>query len=177
VFLFTVVLVRGLAETHRIKGMKRKQWLALLGAVAIVILGLRFAFMLHSQRNVLEKSEQFTLYSLYPYPGNRDPGRSLRNFRIIGSTEIKDASLKAQLVSALYRGIAKNDGSEAGCHNPRHGIRAVKGSRIVEVTICFECHNVYFWENGKPNHQLISTSPEKLFNKVLIDAGVPLSKE
>jgi hypothetical protein len=80
------------------------------------------------------------------------------------------------VISALYRGIEEHNGGVSGCFNPRHGIRAVKGGRTVDVVICFECGYIHFWESGKRSTVLVTGTPQKAFDRVLESGTVPLGE-
>lgn len=132
--------------------------------------------MLESQQSVLLTSEQFTLYSLKPVSDGRSGDGWFYGNRVLGQMEINNAAERQKLVAALYRGIAENTGFEAACHNPRHAIRAVKGRRIVEMTICFECFNVMVFESGRRHMERTSTTPEPIFNRTLRAAKIPIDR-
>lgn len=134
--------------------------------------------MRESQQSVLLTSERFTLYSLWPIPlPNLQTGNGrFHGHMILGQTEVTDAPLKRRLVESLYRSIAENTGFEAACHNPRHAIRAVKGRRIIEMAICFECFNIMVFENGRHRMERTTTSPEPIFNSALRAAKIPIDK-
>ena len=131
---------------------------------------------LESQRSVLETSEQFTLYSLSPNPGGDGPGERFHRFPVLGKTVISDGQVKRKLIDALYKSIPEASGA-ASCHMPRHGIRAVKGSRTLDLTICFACENIYFYDYGRMSYSEMSASAKPVFNAVLVENHVPLSKD
>jgi hypothetical protein len=131
----------------------------------------------------LKTSQQFTLYSLEPKTeviGKIAPGEeTFHRNKVLGKILITDPEVKAELVNALYRGIAESDGSASACFNPRHGIRAVKGWRTIDLEICFECSQVHFWENDKGiNSATIAhtNNPQKVFDQVLKSGKIPLGK-
>lgn len=134
--------------------------------------------MLETQKSVLATSERFTLYSLKPISvmSRKHGAGAFHGYPILGQMEIRDVSKLQELVAALYGGIAENTGFEAACHNPRHAIRAVKGRRIVEMTICFECMNIMVFENGRRHKERTTDSPELLFNRVLRSANIAIDK-
>ena len=161
--------------------MKRSKWRAWCCVAAILVvttIALR-SFTRESHETVLRQSDEFIFYSLSgKFPS--DSPNSFHRFKILGQLTIKNSRQKSALINALYKAMA--DGSPlgaAGCHSARHGFRGIKGGRIVDVTICFECYNVYFYDRGerKVGGKDISRSPEKLFNQVLRSAGVSLDKE
>ncbi|BCM88646.1 hypothetical protein IAD21_00487 [Abditibacteriota bacterium] len=148
-----------------------------IGAALIAVFAVgRYVLYLRSERYVLDHSDQFILYSLTWHSSPDVP--TLGTFQrcgILGQTQITDPELRTNLVNALY-GSIRYSGGEASCFNPRHGIHATYGGRTVDAVICFECEQVYFYENGQSNHQLISSEPQGLFNDALTAAHLPLSK-
>lgn len=95
---------------------------------------------------ILNKADTFELYSLDPERSRNKKdagGADFRGWTILGKTAVKDAETRKRLVTALYDGIAKSDGSGARCFDPRHGIRASAEGKSVDLVICFECSWVY----------------------------------
>lgn len=146
--------------------MKRWTPFAAFGVLAVSYMAL--SPLLQSQRGVLEQSDEFTLLSLEPSPFKPSPPGAVKFHKhiILGQVKITDPKLKARLTEALFRGIADDKMGGASCFNPRHGIRAVKGSRVVEASICFECGHVYFFD-WRDSHATISRSPVALFDATL----------
>jgi hypothetical protein len=71
----------------------------------------------------------------------------------------------------------RNDGRVAACFNPRHGIRASREGKTIDLVICFECLQVYVYaEEGRQGSFLTTSSPQPVFDQVLREAGVPLAK-
>ena len=113
-----------------------------------------------------EQAEEFELYSLHP-------GQSLDNN--LGKVSVSDASVRRELLSALYRGIATSKGGLA-CAQTRHGIRAESRGVTAELFFSFECRIFGVrLSTGKVFSGSISESPEGVFNHVLSSAHVPLS--
>lgn len=125
-------------------------------------------------RKVFEQSDRFILYSI---KSMRAPNQTntFHGYPIIGQSEIKDTKIKADLVAHFYDGMA-GDIMAAGCFNPHHAIRAMKGQKTVDLVICFSCSGVeihYGQQEGRTN---VAREPERFYDAVLADAGVPRSK-
>ena len=73
--------------------------------------------------------------------------------------------------------VIVSKGLVAGCFKPRHGIRAVVDGKKVELVICYECLSMSVYVDGKRSSALTVKGPEKVFNKFLTDAKVPLPKQ
>jgi hypothetical protein len=154
-------------------------------------------------RAILDGSEKFVLVSLDPTPpgmesnmdlltnvlsseknkpptANVEPKQDTRerfhNYPVLGRTEIKDLMRKRELLKALYGGVKKIRGGISDCFEPRHGIIANRGTNSVELVICFECEQIAEYADGNNAWSLMSKEPRELFNRTLVEAGVPLAK-
>lgn len=145
-------------------------------------------------RRILEQSENLTLLSVSPSPGDYDdpanaPSRpKFHEHGILGQTRVA-GSVKAELLASFYDGFIapysppRADGLKNlkqigfGCFNPRHGIRATSGGKTIDLLICFECRHFEVYENGKLVRQrsLATDAPLPVFNRILTKAHVPLS--
>lgn len=157
-----------------------------LFAAAIVLIGITVFVLnplLRSTKSALLTSDSFILYSLEPQSaiGNsqtlmHSTGKFHGN-TVLGKIQIADPQVKAKLVNSLYNGIENNQGFAAACFNPRHGIRAMKGWRTIDVVICFECGHIDFHQYGRSSGLVnIDPTPQQIFDSVLKRAGVPLGK-
>jgi hypothetical protein len=103
---------------------------------------------------------------------------NFHGFPVLGKVEVTDAEKRQELIRAVKAGIYTYSIS-AGCFNPRHGVRFVRGEQWVDYVICFECNNVYEYsssdDKGKEMHPRMSL--KDILNKHLTDAGVPLASE
>ncbi|MCH8825025.1 MAG: hypothetical protein IH984_16130 [Planctomycetes bacterium] len=123
-------------------------------------------------------ADQFILYSIDGRDSRFAPPADIEAFRgiaVLGKTAIDDPKKRAELMSALYGGIDKNDDTIADCFIPRHGIHIVQGEQIIDYLICFECLQVKIYRGDKRSSELTSESPRKVFNQYLKDAGLPLA--
>lgn len=121
-------------------------------------------------KNILEKADEFTFYSLNPEPIFQYQGsNAFMGHIILGQIKIEPGPKRNALVEALDKAIA-NGGQAYQCFNPRHGIHARKGSETLDCLICFECKQADIGTNW----YTISGDPKALFNQTLQDAGVPL---
>lgn len=119
-------------------------------------------------------ADRFELYSLKPGPLRKDADGTFHGYQVLGKTSVEDAATRLRLIDALKKGIAENDGRVAGCFNPRHRIRAVHGSKTVDVVVCFECFSAKIFVDGDHRSGFLTTaSPQPDFDRVLHDATVP----
>jgi hypothetical protein len=90
---------------------------------------------------------------------------------VIG-TEIKNKKIKNALVAHFYEGIA-GEAHPAGCFEPHHAIRAIRGKKIVDIVICFGCSGVLIYYGKLRSETYTTHIPQRFFNAVLDEAGVP----
>lgn len=133
-------------------------------------------------RSVLDTGQTFILLSLDPTdPLMRSksappPKETFHGYAVLGKTEIREEKQRADLLRALYKGIADSDGSVMACFKPRHGISVTFGDETVDLVICYECR--WIETHAKAGRSILTTrSPEKTFNRALETAGLPVAKE
>ena|SRR5260370_6484365 len=130
-------------------------------------------------KTILEKAEQFELFSLDPsVEGMKDKG-GFHGWKVLGKTVVKEAEVRKKILADLDKGISDSDGNGAKCFDPRHGIRAKRDGKIVDLVICFECGWIYVFRDDKAERQGVAVTtgkPQAGFDKVLKDAEVPLPK-
>jgi hypothetical protein len=170
-----------------------KKW-KLLG-VATLLGGLAWTVHTFSgsplpSRNYFEASDQFILYSINPIPKllsddaaenkqrQKQWGSSeiFQEYRVIGKTEITDSEVKARLLDALYGGLDGENPYRMMCFSPRHGIRAIRGSKTVDLLICFKCARIDVTSPLRTGSISINETAQWVFDRVLTAAKVPLAQ-
>jgi len=135
-------------------------------------------------RAVFQNSDRFVLLSLDPELGGMPTKLSEQNefhgFRILGQTTLTDPEIRDEIRRAYYDGIAA-DGFAAACFSPRHGIRAEKEGRQLDLVICFQCSTVRIFTGGPGDGEngyrvIIGERPRATFDRILTEHGVPLDK-
>jgi hypothetical protein len=129
-------------------------------------------------QSILEKADKFELISLDPEYQKEKPADGFHGWKVLGRTTVKEADVRKTLLAAFEKGVEENKGEVARCFDPRHGIRATRGDKTVDLVICFECYQVKaFAGEGDLKGFLVTGSPQPAFDKVLTDAKVPLPKQ
>jgi len=124
---------------------------------------------------VLEKADEFEVLSLDPMKLKEKPKDDFHGYKVLGKTTVKKDDKKA-ILDALHAGLKASDGSVADCFNPRHGLRATHDGKTVDLVICFECLAMQTFVGDKSAGTMPTTAaPQKVFDKVLTDAKVPLA--
>ncbi|MDQ2687793.1 MAG: hypothetical protein M3Y28_08005 [Armatimonadota bacterium] len=125
-------------------------------------------------RDILENSQQFTLYSLDAsnVPQEKE---TFRGWGVLGKTEVSDPKVRRLLIRSLYDSIARG-GWQASCFVPHHAIHAVRAGESVDVIICFHCGQVAVVSGGQDATATITHDPPPAFDQVLTQAGIPLGR-
>jgi hypothetical protein len=128
---------------------------------------------------VLCNAYQFELLSIYPDPRSEVSGGqgTFHGYPVLGRTAVTQSSMRKAILQAVEKGLAEHDDSRSRCvFEPRHAIHAADGKSIVDVLICFTCHDVLvIGPNGERQGLLITGSPRPLLDKILSEAGIPLA--
>ena len=99
------------------------------------------------------------------------------DYPILGMMELTGAD-RATSVNGVYKSITDSNGIVAACFNPRHGLRAQKGTTTVDVIICFECYSLVVNENGERAASIpIMDSAPPVLTKLLNNAGIEVAKK
>jgi hypothetical protein len=136
-------------------------------------------------QDALQSADEVILYSLDPEeiphvrPGETPfpPGylaKLFNRWRILGQAQIEDPSERRRLVDSLCQGVADHPSTIELCFCPRNGLRFLrKRSQILDVTICFQCHQIQL--NGNSPFYPISSSPLAVFDSAVQKAYLPVS--
>jgi hypothetical protein len=125
---------------------------------------------------LLDEADAIELISLDPRERPAKSEESFHGWKVLGRTDLRDAASRRAIVTSLERGIGQAD-KVAGCFEPRHGLRATKGDRSVDLAICFSCGWIEVHSGGTTSAVRTSTSPKSAFNKILRDAGAALAQD
>ena len=127
-------------------------------------------------RRILEQADEIEVISVDVggIHSERESAESFWKIPTLGKVRVTDEKVKTNLVNALFDGIATSDG-ESACFIPHHGLRAKRGTEVVELLICFQCRNFVGSAPSGEFEGAISKLPHETFNTVLTSASVPLS--
>lgn len=134
-------------------------------------------WMAKTTRDFLRSGEQFMLISIQPVHLQKLNPDPFHDFKVLGQVTITDAGERDALIEGVFSNFAP-PGHDAGCHYPRHALRAVKGNRTMELTICFSCNNVHFRENGRRFwHQALRPTAKDFYNQTLRKHNLSVATE
>ena len=105
---------------------------------------------------LLDEAESVELLSLDPRDRTTTPGSFFHGWKVLGRTTIRDRDGRKAIAGAIQRGIREADDA-AGCFEPRHGLRATKGGKAVDLVICFSCRWIEVHDGGET--AFVRTSP------------------
>lgn len=119
---------------------------------------------------LLTKNE-FELISLAPNEEKDKDG--FHNYKVLVKMLVKTDEDRKTIVEALVKGM-EGKIVAARCFIPRHGIRATKDGKTVDLVICFECSQMHLYQgDAKAVHLLIGPGPQAVLNKMLKEIQIP----
>ncbi|MEY2483295.1 MAG: hypothetical protein QOK24_1823 [Verrucomicrobiota bacterium] len=132
--------------------------------------------LLRKEPSGLTESEAET--AMPPDEFDREPYKAPA---VLGYAEITDRAEQHALITALARSALHTEGG-ALCHIPRHGLHIEIGTSKIDLSICFECQNVYVVSENKTgplaglDFFAITDAPASVFNATLTRHGVPVAR-
>jgi hypothetical protein len=123
----------------------------------------------------LRAPEKVILFSLEPWeqPTEKDP--ALHRFKVLGSTEL-DAKQTVVAIQEFETAVGGWDGAMAMCFDPRQAIQVTSQKRVYDLLICYECQQLYIYENNSSVAQLGVAGSPKILKELLTKSGIPLSQ-
>ena len=125
---------------------------------------------------LLDEAESIELLSIDPGERTSDPGSGFHGWKVLGRTTPSDDGGRKAIVAAIKRGIREADDA-AGCFEPRHGLRATKGDKAIDLVICFSCRWIEVHEGGMTASVRTSSAAKPAINRALREAAVALAQD
>jgi hypothetical protein len=123
---------------------------------------------LHSAHNAV-------FYSLEPWSPHPNPKPALYGFSILGEKRIDGPSFVA-VVKEFEAAVERSDDRMAACFDPRHAIRVTSGKHRYEFLLCYACHQMAVYRDGKRVAMLGAAGSSKPLNALLAQLNLPLSQ-
>jgi hypothetical protein len=175
------------ASYHRIILLPRMKarsisLLVLAAVVALAFIGPLITAKLHNvippdAAQALQTATKGTLYSLKisAAPGPISE-KAFHNCDVLGQTELNEKQL-ATATEAFQSAVASWNptGGIAACFNPRHGLRVTANGHTYDFVLCYECKQLYIYEDDKNMASLQVGGTPDVLNGLLSAANVPLS--
>lgn len=125
-------------------------------------------------QRVLHSGGRAVLYSLEPWSDPEEKVARLDGYKILGKSALSPAQ-QAVAVAAFDEAIAGFDGSLAACFDPRHAIRIPADGHTYDFLLCYSCHQLVVYRDGKSVGTVGVTGPSKKLDELLTSLHVPLS--
>ena len=124
---------------------------------------------------LLDGADSIELISLDPGERTGGAASGFHGWKVLGRATLRDGAGRT-VVEAIHRGV-REAGDAAGCFEPRHGLRATRGKRAVDLVICFSCRWIEVHDGGATAFVRTSTAARPAINGALRDAAVALAKD
>lgn len=128
-------------------------------------------------RTILAKPDKLVLYSLAAEE-TAEKVSAFHGWKQLGKTEVTAEETRKKLLTGLKKSL-DDDAKMAKCFEPRHGIRATRDGKTVDLVICYACGQVYVHlpdvKPGDPVRLTIHAGGEKGLDAILEAAKVPLA--
>ena len=135
--------------------------------------------ILPAVHQVLSAANRFEILALQPNPLEPAPAGALGDFHgfaILSRAAVPDPATREQILAQVYRGIHASDGTVAACFNPRHGIRAERAGKVVDLVICYECLVLHVHADGKQDGVTTTQAPGRALTRVFAARGVTVAQ-
>lgn len=123
----------------------------------------------------LHASRSGDLYSLEPWSQPPGRGPALYRFQILGKKRIDGVAYKAA-AEELEAAVGRWDDKMAACFDPRHALHVTSRGHRFEFLLCYACHQMAVYRDGKRIGTLGIAGSAKPMNALLAAAKLPISK-
>lgn len=155
--------------------MKAILTVVLLATVPLASAGIPENVLPRNTVAALAAPDEVIIYSLEP-EGERDASDpQLHYFKILGQASL-DQAQTATAIGAFKKAIADWDGIIAMCFDPRQAIRVTSNGHTYDFLLCYECHQLYVYEDDKLLKSLGVTGSPDVLNGLLTSLRLPLAK-
>jgi hypothetical protein len=114
--------------------------------------------------DALNHGQEFDVLSVDPDTLTTVPEPS---WKILKEVTVVDPAVRARVVTAITDAVA-NPGQPRHCFLPRHAIRTNYDHKTYVLVICFQCHWVYIYVDGKREQELpIGPSARAVLDQIL----------
>jgi hypothetical protein len=123
----------------------------------------------------LHESRSAELYSLEPWSPPESRGPLLYRFQILGQKRIDGVTYKTA-AEEIEAAVGRWDDRMAACFDPRHALRVTSRGHQFEFLLCYACHQMAVYRDGKRIGTLGIAGSSKPMNALLAAAKLPVSK-
>jgi hypothetical protein len=122
----------------------------------------------------LHESRSGDLYSLEPWSPRASRGPTLYRFQILGKKRVDGLAYKAA-AEELEAAVGRWDERIAACFDPRHALHVTSRGHKFEFLLCYACHQMAVYRDGKRIGTLGIAGSAKPMNALLAAARLPIS--
>lgn len=127
-----------------------------------------------SAEKALSNPHEIIFYSLEP-EGETDASQAqIHHFKILGEARLNEKQT-ARATKEFKAAIAGWDGFVAACFNPRQALRTAYSGHIYDFLLCYECHQLYVYEDDQLLQGLGATGSPEVLNALLTELHIPLA--
>jgi len=144
----------------------------LAGGAGLALRNRRPASLREQALWVLEAPDALELFALDPFSDHAPdrPGERFHGFIVLGRAA-PDGIPRQQVARALWRGL-RSDEPLRECFYPRHGARAFRGAKAVELVVCVTCGHAVIHASDSLSADVETTdAPEVALDQALMAAG------
>jgi hypothetical protein len=125
-------------------------------------------------RDILASADKLEVLSI-EVARNKET-EDFHGFHVLGTATITDKELTRKLAEEIESAVTESTVYDVGFnYNPRYGLRATSGGKVVEMVICFHCTQIEVYAEGKLAKKCATKrTPQKLLNQILSDAKIPV---
>jgi hypothetical protein len=120
-------------------------------------------------RAILDSPDTFILYHINAHPDedqvkHAPPGTFFHDYLIVGSAVVSNPGDITAMRKAIYASAGR--GELFACYDPGYALHAVRGSRFVDLVMCFDCTQMEIFDNVGKSSSTISRDPLPLFQSL-----------
>jgi hypothetical protein len=167
-------------------GGRAVRWKLLLGGLLLLGVAGVALYLLRREPQLANDPDELILFSVDGTKDHMPPEErgipegqeTLYGYPVLGRVSITDPEKRREVLAAVREDIRAGSEKQNRCFYPRHLVRTVKDGKVVDVVICFQCHNYQTYRNGQPHGGLtppIGSRSEPLLTQLFRDAGVPVA--
>lgn len=104
----------------------------------------------------------------------------VQSHAVFGSVVVSDRATREKLNESIRKGVETWDGAVSFCaFQPHHAVRIVRGDRVVDIMICFQCGDLYIHDSDAQNadRRFIAREVPDVFDEVFKAANIQVSAD
>lgn len=159
----------------------KMRWIWIIAFVMIMTISAFICWWYWDRWDIPSNPDRLVLYSIYSMEesGGLDPSavEKIWNLPVLGKIEITDEHQRNELMVALKAGMGPviTGPIPTAFNGPKHVLSFTSGGKTIVLIIYFADKQVLMLKGANGRYMTTTDAARPLFNKVLKDAGVPLT--